>query len=251
MRRKLGALVVCGALTAATVVGSAASSSAAAKPRVRLAFASAQVDAGAPVAVRYSATRVPPRTKVVLQKAVGTAGRFQDVRKIAAGAGRSVTVTAPAMGRHVYRVAVRERRSGKVLKAATGVLYSYGPVPFEKFSGWSETATLNNGTLFRYTFVGTYSEDGDERMTFDRTSCRSIEVSIAHRQTARDTNTLPGGVTVVQENADPVTLSAGPNATAGGTVALAGGAWLLQMSVPSGVIFGNGTASCWSADGTW
>lgn len=233
-----------------------ASPATAAAPRAGLVFVHAFVDAGAPATARYSARGVPTGGKVLLQKAVGTAGVWQKVRRLPAGMGRSVSLTAPAMGRHAYRIVIKSASGRVVAKAATS-LYSFGSVALSAVLDSSEsTTTLNSGTIFRYLWAGWAGESAHEEFKVDRTSCRSVTLSLASKQEPRSTNMAPATETVVQEAADPTSVSIAPNTTASLTASLRPGtAWAVDTTVPTDYfgtnsVYGNGTASCYTPNGT-
>lgn len=255
MRRIIFSLV--GLTLSAAVVGSAitVAPANAAVSRAKLSFVNAHVGAGEGVTAQYSARRVPEGGQVLLQKAVGTAGVWKKVRRVSPGVARTATLIAPVMGRHAYRVVIRSAAKRIVARSAA-ILYSYGTVELATIDqNETRTVTLNDGMIYRYVWSAYHSSVNVETLKVERTSCRSLTLSAAFKQASSYTNTLPTTVTVVQEAADPVTMSVLPNSTASMTTGVVPGtAWALQVTVPrlglGQYAYGNGTASCFTPTGS-
>lgn len=240
-------------------LGVASSPASAAQPKSRLIFPEAHVGAGDPVQARFVTKRVPKGGRVLLEKAVGTAGVWRKVQRLPNRAGASTTLTAPPMGRHAYRVAILDA-TRKVVAVGRATLFSYGPVELGTINGDSTgTVTLANGTIYRYVWSVSAGSVQREIIKIDRASCRSLAMSTAFDQQSQfATNVLPATVTVVQEAAEPTGVAVAPNAASSTTVTLVPGtAWALQVTVPKSggsifsgaAVYGNGVAQCYTPTG--
>jgi hypothetical protein len=139
---------------------------------------------------------------------------------------------------------------GKALVAAGRNLHVYDNVPLATILNTTTSTEQIGASLFRYaTYTGYY--DGLKFLHFDSTTCRSATFVIAS-----DDGGNGGAVSVVQETADPYTLTVGPGQTASGTVLLSGNAadfTLTQNRYSSDrslYSYANGTMNCWTATGT-
>jgi hypothetical protein len=248
MRARQLSLFLTAAFTATSVLASAgATAQAAARPSSVLHLASGQANAGGLVTVRYSAAHLPKHSSLVLQRTVGTAHAWAKVKVLvpssakAAYAGHT-TMRAPQMGSYAYRILITTKAHAKVASAGR-TLHVYADVPLATVMN-TTTGTVQIGTsLFR--FVQTYNMTF---LHFDTTTCRSANLSFAG-----DARSAGATLTVIQETADPFTLTATPDGVVSGTVALTGNAADFSYSYGPNYsnLYVNGTLSCFTSNGRY
>lgn len=212
------------------------------RPSVSWSFASTSIDAGASPMVNYASRKLPPRTKLMLQRQFGTSGTW---RTVAALSGRSGSFVAPAVGqgRYVYRVAAVQRKK-KVLAKRTGTLYAYAPVSLQTFLNISSSQTTEiGGRLFRW--VKSWNAlTSSTVFSVDSHTCRTLSLEAG----------LTGGnsetalVEIVQEAADPSSMTLFKDQVSSVQVPLASGALEVSHS-RSAYGFLNGELSCYTPDG--
>jgi len=253
--RRLGGagLIALGVLPFASITASA-------KPAVRLTLPGS-ADAGIAIQYSFTAARVPPRSKLVIQRQMGTANRFRTVatlRRTPSGTGK---LPGLRLGRHRLRIAVigRNKASGKsaasvVLAQQRKTLTVFDDVPFSTlFSRSGRGGTHNTPTrTFSYAFARRYPQDGTGFLpTVDKANntCKSVHVDFV---VARNGSGEMGTLSVVQESRDPVATTAPVAAISAVDAPLTPGeAWSIAVggADQSGVVFYvNGTANCYSQD---
>lgn len=216
---------------------------AAVAPKVYFVWASARVNATAPISAKYTVVGAPAGATVVMQRTFGTARLFKTIAKL----GRVGTFTgrAPARGVYTYRIVVRSS-AGKVLAVTKKNLYSYGTVTFAT-AMQDQTATVQIGSqLFRYVTYGTNFGGTYTYLHFDRTSCRSGVIR------AGKTGDAEGVSQIIQETADAQALAVAPGTVATQRFTLSGKAADFQIIDPggdNGFLYVDGTLNCYTADG--
>lgn len=240
--RTLAGAVVAGSLavSAVAVLPSAAAAPAAKRAIITVAAASVAIDAGTSPVLNYTVTRFRSGAKILMQRQYGTAGVWKTVGKLTAASG-SFTAPAVGQGEFVYRVAVKQRK--RILAARTALVRAYAPVSMETFLNDSSSTTQIGTRLFRYVLSWTGLSSSISVSADDHT-CRhlSLEVGLSG---GNSSSTL---VTVVQEAADPASVTVPKGEVKTLEVDLAPGAFQVTHS-NSAYGYLNGTLSCYTPSG--
>jgi hypothetical protein len=243
-----------------SLVGSATVASAA-RLRAQLAFVSNQVNAGIRPTIKYASTGTPAGSRLYLQRQFGLANVWKTVEKLNGLEGRALTVGVP-QGRYHYRVAVYT--NGRfITSSSVRTLYSYSSVSLATLcnapnvtvggSGCAPGTMQVGSHVFSYEIIGDYLGDEPPNyatlIVFPNNRCRTLSLTFG-----LDSNNSQTGevayVQILQRTLDPQHASA-PQGRLGSLVArLDRGPWYLQNSTTDGdLVYYNGSASCWSADG--
>lgn len=210
-----------------------------AKPRLAWQFQVADVDQGTPAVAMYQVARLPAGSRVVLERAFGTAGVFRKVAESMTAVG-SFTITAPQMGQYTYRMSVQSK-AGKKLTWGDQKLRAYRDVPLAEMLGRSTETVQIGTTLFRWAAAGgTYK--------WQDSSCRRFVFNAA-RKDYNISYAKPGKVSIIQERGDPLELQVPVGTIVPGAIELAGGAWELQAGGSSYYTYIDGVANCWTTNG--
>ena len=129
------------------------------------------------------------------------------------------------------------------------LIYAYETLTLGSLLHAGSNTVEFNGHLFRYVWT---NDSGSTETILHRnaTSCRSITL-IAIAKTS-DGSDPASTLDVVQETADPVSVGIPPNTQRTITAKLSGNAFTAESTdeTTAGGLYGNGSASCWSLNGS-
>lgn len=238
-----------------------ASAPASAKPTVRLTLP-AQADAGAAVPYSFTASRVPSKAMLVIQRQMGTANRFRTVATLARARRGSGKLPGLGLGRRTLRIAVVgkvKQRQGKaksvVLAQQRRTLIVFDDIKFlTLFRVGRELIKTTPSRTFPYVFSAEVLDNAGGRLpTVDKTNstCRSVRVDFVFAPNGSSTGPEEMGiVSVIQESRDPVEMAAPVNTISAVDSPLTlGQAWGItartQVRRPL-ILYINGVASCYA-----
>jgi hypothetical protein len=241
-------------------VASAAKPSAA-KLLAQLAFVSNQVNAGTSPTFKYATVGTPAGSKLYLQRQFGLNHVWTTVVQLNGLEGTGTTVGVP-QGRYHYRVAVYA--NGRfVTTSSVELLYSYSSVSLTTLcrapnvklqQGGCNSGTVQVGShVFSYEMIGNYNgikyPTYNNFFTFPANRCRTLSLTFT-----LGNSKSPGEIAYVQIL--QTTLNSEHSSVAQGSLGtlvaqLDRGPWYLQNSSTTygQLIYYDGFASCWSADG--
>jgi hypothetical protein len=233
-----------------------------AKPHVSLGLPP-EANTGSRTAITYSASGVPSRARLALQRQQGTARVWQTVSFLKPSAKGTGQLASLPIGTYALRLAVLSRR--KVLAQQVRSLKVFGHVPLsvlfslEKEDGgpWYFDKPMSGiyaspSSTFPYAMKLFANESQPFTFaTVDNAACRTLHLDIVAGEAdlgkAGDTATI----SVVQENLDPVRATATTNALVTlDTPLVPGTSWSLisvASNAPYASVYVNGYANCFSA----
>ena len=260
MRNRLLATAIAIALGGALPIQAGASSAAAPRAAISMAFSSSRIDAGSAASFEYSTTGIAAGTPMFLQRQFGSGRTWKSVEKLK---GTSGTAATPRMvlGRYVFRIL----SSGARRTASPGhTLFVYGRVSFEVVchavhggcSGAPQTEEVGS-TIFTYTgaFYSATYPSWAQALSASKSTCRSATLHFA-QETDYDPNGYTSYLEVVQAGPNPQMNSTGPNTIGTLTVTLNGGPWIVSTAdtepnaIDTSAVFLNGHFSCYTTTGT-
>ncbi len=219
----------------------------------------AQATAGEPTPFSWSASGIPHHGSLVVQRTVGTANRWRTILRLRALSG-SAKLPSLYLGRYRLRLAAFSS-GGRLLGLQARKLVVFGKVPFSTLITGSVYAPVGPGghvgagTLatatgtFSYVFeVGSFPEA--IVVSKADSECRSVHMEILGPAGAGGGEVSGLTLTVVQEAADPVSVSAPLGAVAMLDASLTPGqSWALNAGTqPQGArsiyLYLNGYAVC-------
>lgn len=211
----------------------------------RFGFKNDKVTANKNVKFHYSVSG-DTRGQLVLQRTFGTAQVFKTVQRLSKTAHLG-TAKVPEMGAYDYRVAlIRHRRLHSASSAKP--LFSYGTVQLGTLLRTGSRTVSIGGHLYRYVWVN-YDNGRRRIIKRDKTSCRSLSLSMALKD-ENDYGTPRGGISVIQETADPVSKNAVSSQVVQMGARLSGDAFTASGTADNyGYLYVNGTASCYTTNG--
>ncbi len=224
---------------------------AAAKPKLTLAFAPQGADAGQPIAYTATASGVPSKTKLVVQRQMGTAKKYATVATLPRVPSGSLTLPALSLGSYRLRIAVLRR--GKTLASKSARLRVFGDVKFSTLFNQSERTLSTPSRSFSYVIEDSsiFDETGTT-LTVDASKnfCRSVHVDWVPKNGLNDPSST-ATLSVIQESRDPVSDSAQSNEFGAIDAALTPNeSWGLTYAVLGDSymnLYINGTANCYSS----
>lgn len=220
---------------------------AAVTPKIYFSFASARVNATAPISAKYTVVGAPKGAKIVMQRTFGTSRVFKTIAKLSTS-GRYVG-KAPSRGVYGYRIVVRSS-TGKVLATLKKKLYSYGSVSLSTLLGRNSTTVQIGTRLFRYV---AYETSGSwTYLHMDRTSCRGGVLYLGK------TGSAVGTSRILQETADEQSLDIPAGTVTSQKFTLSGKAVDFVLDDPDndpnlfddGSTYVDGAFSCYTVDGS-
>lgn len=198
------------AALACALVLLAVPSAASAAPRVTLTIPDA--DAGSPIAYSYTASGVRSGSKLVIQRAMGTAQHFRTVAKLPRAAGGQGSLPAQKRGLHSFRIAVIGRKGKRrkvVLVSRKATARVFELLTFAQFFDRGEYTRTLPTRSFTYVFDRSGYSDSTSVVTpvsAEENSCRAVHVDWV--PTGGDSSASTGQLLLVQESRDAVTDTA-------------------------------------------
>ncbi|MET3806917.1 hypothetical protein ABIB25_003937 [Nakamurella sp. UYEF19] len=180
--------------------------------------------------VVYYLRNVPRGAGVQLQRTFGTANAWGTVGNVAAtnNVGLTAIFKTPPIGTFYARLVVRI--GARVLAVSPAVLFHvYSAITAEAVYGHTSSTTTIGSNLFRY--IDVYGNGSGVSLSQNYSTCRSVTVIAGKSATSQ---TQPGQIQVVQEDADAATLNVAADRTATKRVALTGHAYQINIVDPGG-----------------
>ncbi len=222
-------------------------------PTARWSVPGGKVAAGTTVRIVYEMRgSYGNGTVAELQRQMGSAHVWTRVQNIPQKERASASTHVPAMGAYAYRIIIRNGHKTLAV-SKTMRLYSYGTVSAEAFTDGTSSTTTVGTSLYRWV-IRRYSTGNIADFTRDYVTCRSVTLSAG--RPASDAWDGPEytnvHVDVIQENADPATLSIPFNRVVSKTFALTGKAFTMHLttgSIYTLSVYFNAKFSCYTANG--
>src|SRR5579871_4071503 len=201
-------------------------------------IASNQVDAGTGPTITYSVTGLVKGERFYLDRRVGTGQVWQAVATLPLKNGSGAVVAPPLQqGAFRYRLAVYNSRHRLARVSTTKSVYSYATVSLLTIASGSTQTVQVGDQLFTYVASdssGTNIGQTNTILSMQRTTCRAIMLQVATTETVFGDGTGTSGgstlLSLIQQSADPQSLTVDGGTTATFSGSLNGGPWALEDS---------------------